>query len=58
MDIVLSLRPTDIKSALPEASVSISGVALAGTLRIDAEVIPEYPFLGKSTVGFFGSVNY
>ena len=50
MDVVFSLRPPDVKSVLPEVKASLSALSLAGVLRIDAEVTPDYPFLGKATV--------
>jgi hypothetical protein len=50
MDIVLTLRSLDVKSVLPEATVTVSGVAMTGVLRLDAELTPQYPFVGNTTV--------
>ena len=50
MDIVLTLRSSDVQSVLPEATVTLSGVVLAGVLRVDAELTPDYPFIGNATV--------
>ena len=50
MDIVLTLRSQDVKSVLPEATVTLSGLVLSGILRLDAELTPEYPFVGNTTV--------
>jgi hypothetical protein len=50
MDIVLTLRSSDVRSVLPEATVTLSGVVLSGILRLDAELTPEYPFVGNASV--------
>jgi Ca2+-dependent lipid-binding protein len=51
LDIVLSLRSNEVKvSVLPEASVSVNEVIMAGVLQLDVELIPEYPFFGNLTV--------
>jgi hypothetical protein len=50
MDIVLTLRSSDVRSVLPEATVTLSGVMLSGILRLDAELTPEYPFVGNASV--------
>jgi Ca2+-dependent lipid-binding protein len=52
MDIILSLRSNDINSVLPEASVTVSTLAMAGIITLDAELIPEYPFFGNATFSF------
>lgn len=50
MDNLLTLRSSDVRSVLPEATVTLSGVVLSGVLRLDAELTPDYPFLGNATV--------
>lgn len=50
MDIVLTLRSSDVRSVLPEATVTLSGVVLSGVLRVDGELTPNYPFVGNATV--------
>ena len=50
MDIVLTLRSSDVRSVLPEATVTLSGVVLSGVLRVDGELTPDYPFVGNATV--------
>ena len=50
MDIILTLRSSDVRSVLPEATVTLSGVVLAGIIRLDAELTPDYPFFGNATV--------
>ena len=45
-------RPTDAQSLLPEVTVSLSELSLAGTLQIDTELIPDYPFVGNATISF------
>ena len=52
MDIVLTLRSSDVKSVLPEATVTLSGITLSGVVRLDGELTPQYPFIGNTTVGF------
>jgi Ca2+-dependent lipid-binding protein len=52
MDIILSLRSNDINSVLPEASVTVSTLAMSGILTLDSELIPEYPFFGNATFSF------
>ena len=56
MDIVLTLRSSDVRSVLPEATVTLSGVVLAGILRLDAELTPDYPFLGNATVSVYSII--
>jgi hypothetical protein len=53
MDIVLTLRSSDVRSVLPEATVTLSGVVLSGVLRVDGELTPDYPFVGNATVRTF-----
>ena len=53
MDIVLTLRSSDVRSVLPEATVTLSGVVLSGVLRLDGELTPDYPFFGNATVRTF-----
>ena len=53
MDIILTLRSSDVHSVLPEATVTLSGVVLAGILRLDAELTPDYPFFGNATVSAY-----
>ena len=52
MDTVFTFRSDEIKSLLPEASITFSEVLLEGIFRLDAELTPAYPFLGNATVSF------
>ena len=52
MDIVLTLRSSDIKSVLPEAKITLGGLSIHGQIRIDIELIPDFPFMGNATVRF------
>ena len=50
MNIALSLRSADLKSMLPEVTVTLAEVILAGELGLTVEATPDYPFLGMSQV--------
>lgn len=52
MDIVFSLRSPDVKSVLPEATVRLSEISLSGSVRIDAELTADYPFVGNASISF------
>ena len=52
MNIALSMRPTLEQSLLPEVTVTLSQFALRGVLRLDTELIPDYPFVGNATLAF------
>ena len=52
MDIILSLRSNDLNSVLPEASVTVSKLAMSGIVTLDSELIPDYPFFGNATFSF------
>ena len=52
MDTIFTFRSDEIKSLLPEASITFSEVLLEGLFRIDAELTPTYPFLGNATMAF------
>jgi len=52
MDIVFRFRAHNVNSMLPEATVTVSEVAMAAILRFDAELLPDYPFFGNSTISF------
>jgi hypothetical protein len=54
MDVVLSARPNGDKSMLPEATVRISQMSLRGWVRMDTEVVSEWPYVGNGTCGFIG----
>lgn len=50
LDIVFALRPNDAKVLYPEINVALTEFSFAGSLRVEVELIPEYPFLGNATV--------
>lgn len=50
MDIVLSLRPSDLRSVMPDISVTLSEVRLVGEVRLAIQLTKDYPFLGNATV--------
>ena len=50
LDIVFALRPSDTKTFYPEINVALTEFSFAGNLRLEVELIPEYPFLGNATV--------
>lgn len=52
MDIVFRFRANDVNSMLPEATVTVSEVAIAAIMRFDAELLPDYPFIGNATITF------
>lgn len=52
MDLILTLRPIDVKSALPEAKVSVSAMSMQGHIRMHIDIIDEYPFVGNGTFSF------
>lgn len=39
-------------SFMPDPSVKISKVSFVGSLRIDAELLPEFPFVGMASINF------
>jgi hypothetical protein len=50
MDIVLSLRPSDLRSVMPDVSVTLSEVRLVGEVRLAIQLTKDYPFFGNATV--------
>ncbi|KAJ1438846.1 hypothetical protein B484DRAFT_477035 [Ochromonadaceae sp. CCMP2298] len=52
MDVVLSLRSNDLKSLVPEMTVTLSEVHLSGQLRLGLQLTPDYPFIGDAQVSF------
>lgn len=50
MDIVLSLRPSDLRSMVPEMAVTLSEVRLVGEIRIGIQLTHDYPFFGNASV--------
>ena len=52
LDMIFSILSTDQGIAVPDARVTVSRILLAGRIRLDLELIPEFPFLGNSTVSF------
>ena len=45
-------KPTDAQSLLPEVTVSLAELSLSGTLQLDTELIPDYPFVGNASISF------
>lgn len=60
MNVVLSLRSSDLKSVVPEVSVTLSELHLAGQLRLNVSLTADYPFLGDGHVsmGLHCVLNY
>lgn len=52
MDIELSLRSSDLKSVMPEMSVSLNEVIFAGQVRMGMQLTTDYPFIGNTTISF------
>ena len=53
MDIEFQLRSsTDGAVAIPDATVSVSHVVLRGKLRMDMESLPNFPFIGNTSIAF------
>ena len=50
MGVVLTLRNSDLKTLLPEVSVTLAEVHLAGKLRLNMSLSPDYPFIGEGQV--------
>jgi hypothetical protein len=51
MGVALSLRSNDLKTLVPEVTVTLSEVHVAGQLRLNISLTSEYPFLGEGQVG-------
>ena len=53
MDIEFQLHSsTDGAIAIPDATVSVSHVLLHGKLRMDMESLPNFPFIGNTSIAF------
>ena len=53
MDIEFQLHSsTDGAIAVPDAAVSVSHVLLRGKLRMDMETLPDFPFVGNTSIAF------
>jgi hypothetical protein len=52
MGVALSLRSNDLKTLVPEVTVTLSEVHVAGQLRLNISFTSEYPFLGEGQVGY------
>jgi hypothetical protein len=50
MGVALSLRSNDLKTLVPEVTVTLSEVHVAGQLRLNISLTSEYPFLGEGQV--------
>jgi hypothetical protein len=58
MGVALSLRSNDLKTLVPEVTVTLSEVHVAGQLRLNISLTSEYPFLGEGQVGSVGVVAF
>lgn len=52
MDIVLTLRPSDLQSMVPEMTVTLSEVRFTGEVRLEMQLTSDYPFFGNATMSF------
>jgi len=52
MDIELSLRSNDLKSLVPDVTVTLEELYVAGQLRLNMKLTPDYPFIGDAEVSF------
>lgn len=52
LDMVLAVRSLEVQSVYvsSELTVALKEIAFAGTFRLVTELIPEYPFVGNTTV--------
>jgi len=50
MQIILSLRSNDLKSLLPEVTVSLIELKLFGTILLNISLTNDYPFVGDTQV--------
>jgi Ca2+-dependent lipid-binding protein len=46
------LSLANVNPNIPETTINVSSLLLSGVLRIDAQLIPDYPFLGFANVSF------
>ena len=59
MDIVVSLRSSDLQSMLPDLSVRMSEVVFEGVVRLKMQLTADYPFFGNATVSIqFGGFTF
>ena len=50
MDIILTLRSSELKSVLPEIQLKISEVVFEGVVKFEIQLTPDFPFFGNATV--------
>jgi hypothetical protein len=50
MDIILTLRSSELKSVLPEIQLKVSEVIFEGIVQFEVSLTPDFPFFGNATV--------